>query len=201
MDPTTPHYLLFSEVDRAEGAGKWRFVLRTDDGGQRFEATDAEPGLYGERLDLLTVIRALEALDQPSRVTVVNCSDYVWKGIHYGLSEWRTNGWRWEFFGQMVPVKNSDLWQRMDHALQYHNVVCRRRRFDPPHQALPGLNRTVRQEKIAWGVRGKLSDWLKYVVPPLPSAWRRRLGAVARRCRKWMGNSNTPRTVCTWGRS
>ena len=113
MDFTTPHFLLFSRVDHAQGSGLWQFVFRTQDGTQRFEAEDAEPDLPSERLDLLTIVRALESLDQPSRVTLVECSDYVWKGVRYGLPEWRSNGWRWEFFGQMVPVKNSDLWQRL----------------------------------------------------------------------------------------
>ena len=96
MDLTTPHFLLFSHVDRAPGSGQWQFVLRSKDGTQRFEAQDAEPEVASERLDLLTVVRALESLDQPSRVTLVECSDYVWQGVRFGLPEWRTNGWRWE---------------------------------------------------------------------------------------------------------
>jgi ribonuclease HI len=175
-----PHYLLTSHVDRTEGTGRWRFLLRTDDGTQRFEAEDAEPGLQGERLDLLTVIRALESLDQPSRVTLLDCSDYVWKGVRFGLPEWRTNGWRWEFFGQMVPVKNSDLWQRLDQALRFHDVECRRRRFDMPHRTLVGVQRLVRQEKVEWGLRGKLSNWLKYAVSLIPDHWRHRQTSAAR---------------------
>lgn len=198
MELTTPHYLLYSQVDRTEGSGRWRFMLRTDDGAQQFEATDAEPDLYGERLELLTVIRALEALDQPSRVTLVDCSDYIWKGVFYGLPEWRTNGWRWEFFGQMVPVKNSDLWQRMDQALRFHKVECRRRRFDPPHRPLSGSSRPISKEKKGWGLRGKLSDWLKYTAHPVSSSGTHRLIAMARSCRRWVARSFLPRTACPW---
>ena len=43
-------------------------------------------------------------------MTLVECSDYVWSGVRYGLAEWRGSDWRWDYFGQMVPVKNSDLW-------------------------------------------------------------------------------------------
>ena len=136
---SAPHYLLFSQLADAEPGG-WRFVLRCSDGSQRLEAHDVEPGLHGERLELLTVVRGLEALEQPSRVTLVTASTYVREGIRHGLSEWRGNGWRWERFGQMVPVKNLDLWQRVDRALQYHEVDCRTCRFDPPHQGVsPGL--------------------------------------------------------------
>ena len=76
----------------------------------------------------------LESLDQPSQVTLVECGRYVRQGLQYGLAEWRENGWRWEFFGDMVPVKNGDLWQRLDRALRFHQVECCRRRFDPPHE-------------------------------------------------------------------
>ena len=162
MDITTPHFLLFSHIDAAQGSGQWQFVLRSQDGKQRFEAQDAEPEVPTERLDLLTVVRALESLDQPSRVTLVECSDYVWKGVHYGLSEWRGNGWRWEFFGQMVPVKNSDLWQRLDRALRFHEVECKRRRLDRAHGPQEGVNNPHWKEKKAGGLRGRLSGWLKY---------------------------------------
>jgi len=162
MDLTTPHFLMFSHIDHSQQSGQWQFVLRTKDGTQRFEAHDAEPDLSSERLDLLTVVRALESLDQPSRVTLVECSDYVWKGVRYGLQEWRSSGWRWEFFGQMVPVKNSDLWQRLDRALQFHDVECRRRRFDQPRQPQVGIRQPHWKAKSARGLRGKLSDWLKY---------------------------------------
>ena len=162
MDSTTPHFLLFSHVDRAPGSGRWQFVLRAKDGEQRFEASDAEPELPGERLDLLTVVRALEALDQPSRVTVVDCSDYVWKGVRYGLPDWRTNGWRWEFFGQMVLVKNWDLWQRLDRALQFHDVECRRRRFDQPNPPQEGVQTPHWDVKLVARLRERLAGLLKY---------------------------------------
>jgi len=193
MDCTTPHFLLFSHVDRTEGSGQWQFVLRTKDGTRRFEANDAEPDLSSERLDLLTVVRALESLDQPSRVTLVECSDYVWKGVRYGLPEWQTNGWRWEFFGQMVPVKNSDLWQRLDRALRFHDVECRRRRFDQPSSPREGINRPHWNVGIARGVRAKLSDWLKYATSVVRSDWRRRLRAARQSVQRWASARSAPR--------
>ena len=73
MNHPSPHYLLRSEASRIEGFGRWRFVLQPVDGSAEIMATDVEPDVWGERLDLLTVVRALESLDQPSRVTVVGC--------------------------------------------------------------------------------------------------------------------------------
>ena len=103
---TSPHYLLFSHTTERHGNGHWRFVLEAADGSARLVADDVEPNLRGERLQLFTVVRGLEALGQPSRVTLLTPSSYVREGIRYGLSEWRRNGWRWERFGRMVPVRN-----------------------------------------------------------------------------------------------
>lgn len=134
MKAATPHYLLFSESSPdAEQQPQWRFVLQALDGSEHFEAADIEPDAQGERLELLAVVRGLEALDQPSRVTLVTPSAYVNRGLTNGLEEWRANGWRWEHYGEMVPVKNRDLWQRVDRALGYHDLECRTWRFDLPH--------------------------------------------------------------------
>jgi len=134
MNPSKPHFLLFSGAHEAGDHGQWQFSLRTPDGEALLEASDVEPEVRGDRLALLAVVRALESLDQPSRVTMVRCSRYVRQGLEYGLTEWRRNGWLWEAFGQMVPIKNSDLWQRLDQALRFHRVECRYRRFDEGHR-------------------------------------------------------------------
>src|SRR5580698_6275307 len=162
MDVATPHFLLLAHIDRSGCSGGWQFVLRSTDGDQRFDASDAEADISVERLELLTVVRALEFLDQPSRVTLVDCGDYVWSGVRYGLAEWRTSDWRWEYFGQMVPVKNADLWQRLDRAMEFHDVQCRRRRFDGPHNRTSGVCSRQSRENPRGGIRQKSGDWLKY---------------------------------------
>jgi ribonuclease HI len=96
------------------------------------EAGDFESELGGERLELLAVVRGLEALEQPSQVTLVTPSRYVQRGLRYGLPPWRENQWRWERFGELTPVKNADLWQRVDRALEFHRVDCRVWRLDSP---------------------------------------------------------------------
>lgn len=125
-----PHFLLFSDSNVAddkpcqESVGKWRFLLEAADGSSKLEATDEEP-MSLNRLQLLGVVRGLEALDQPSRVTLITASKYVARGIRFGINQWRDNLWQWERFGQMQPVKNCDLWQRVDQAMCYHRVECR----------------------------------------------------------------------------
>jgi hypothetical protein len=107
------------------------------DGRTRFEAADEELESEEGRLALLAVVRGLESLEQPSRVTVVTPSRYVSRGFLFGLEEWRENGWRWERFGEMTPIKNRDLWQRIDRAMQFHQVECRVWRFDMPETTEP----------------------------------------------------------------
>ena len=152
MNTPKPHYLLFCEAGRAGVSGRWRFVLRSADGSEHLEAADIEPKVCGERLDLLTLARGLESLDQPSQVTLIGSTRHVRQGVQYALPEWRSNGWRWEFFGEMVPVKNGDLWRRIDRALRYHRVECCYRRFDLSHAASPAS--AGEDEKHCWRVPG-----------------------------------------------
>lgn len=147
------------------GPGRWRFVLRPTDGSAPIEVADEEPNLWGERLDLLTVVRALESLDQPSRVTLVGCTRYVRHGIEYGLSEWRENDWKWEWFGQMVPVRDADLWQRMDRVTQYHRIECGQRRFDPAHGSELHTHLDGEISIGKWVDRIAGASWVKYSVP------------------------------------
>lgn len=172
MRVATPHYLLFSESCRKSTQGQWRFVLQSIDGTEQFEAADAEPDAQGERLELLAVVRGLEALAQPSRVTLVTPSRYVNRGLAYGLEEWRANGWQWEHFGEMVPVKNRDLWQRVDRALLYHKLEYRTWRFDFAHGSSETSARHSPRPHPATLGRGRRR---------LGGRWQRKLVA----CKRW----------------
>jgi ribonuclease HI len=136
MNTTAPHYLLFTEakhVSEPSVGGRWRFVLEQIGTATRIEEADFESGLRGERLQLLAVVRGLEALEQKSRVTLITSSKYVGRGIRRGLTQWRQNDWRWERFGSLTLIKHHDLWQRIDVAIQIHQINCRIWQFDPPH--------------------------------------------------------------------
>ena len=135
MNTTAPHYLLFTEakhVSEPAIGGRWRFVLEQIGTATRIEEADFERGLRGERLQLLAVVRGLEALEQQSRVTLITSSKYVGRGIRRGLTQWRQNDWQWEHFGSLTLIKNHDLWQRIDVAMQIHQINCRVWQFDPP---------------------------------------------------------------------
>jgi ribonuclease HI len=127
-----PHFLLHAETAAAGGpAGNWRFVLREPTGRTALEAADEEPAAGQQRLELLAIVRGLEALDQPSRVTLVSASRSVQAGLQFGLANWRSNDWQWERYGQLTAVKNADLWQRLDRLLEIHSVQCRPTRGKP----------------------------------------------------------------------
>ncbi len=133
-----PHFLLFCDThvsgdsgqgsasySPGQGAGRWHFVLERLDGPERLEATDAESATSRDRLALLSVVRGLEAIEQPSSVTLVTTSRYVSRGLRYGLTTWREADYTWERFGSQIPIRNADLWRRIDGAMQYHAVTCR----------------------------------------------------------------------------
>lgn len=133
MTTPKPHYLLFcdgnfaanGETNALTQRGRWRFVLENVGTGEKTEATDCELTSQPERTALLAVLRGLEALEQPSRVTLVTTSRYVSRGLQYGLSEWRENDYSWEHFGAVQPIRNADLWKRIDRTLSFHQVQCR----------------------------------------------------------------------------
>lgn len=132
MATIKPHYLLFcdgclipSGALHTEARGRWRFVLEDIVTGVKTEASDCEPSDHVDRTALLAVTRGLEALEQPSRVTLVTTSRYVARGLQYGLVEWREHDYCWEHFGSIQPIRNADLWRRVDVALRFHEVQCR----------------------------------------------------------------------------
>jgi len=138
MQLSAPQYQLFAEArSLADDELAWHFVLQSQRDALHLDVTDREPEAPWERLELLAVVRGLEALDQPSRVTLLTPSRYVNHGLRYGLAEWREAGWQWESFGQMTPIKHEDLWRRVDQALGFHRVQCRTCRVDAAHVAPP----------------------------------------------------------------
>ncbi len=135
MSLAAPHFLLYAEAapgadSAACDAGRWRFVLRLPSGETSLEVADEEQEVSPERLELLAVIRGLEALSQPSRVTLLSGSRSIRRGLEHGLTNWREHDWQWERYGRLAPVKNCDLWQRLDRLLQFHAVECRPTRLE-----------------------------------------------------------------------
>jgi hypothetical protein len=151
-------------------------VLESVDGEVQLEAEDTETAADTNRLELLAVVRGLEALDQPSRVTLVTNSRYVAHGFRFGLEPWRESGWQWERFGEMAPVKNGDLWRRVDRAMRFHRVECRAWRFDMPVESPGAAPARVRTHRPA---RARASRSAQQA-GSLPGRW---ISACGRLCR------------------
>jgi ribonuclease HI len=71
-------------------------------------------------MELLAAINALETLDRPSEITIFTDSTYVKNGITQWMHGWKRNGWK---TAGKKPVKNVELWQRLDEAQARHNVI------------------------------------------------------------------------------
>jgi ribonuclease HI len=150
-----PHFHLHSEAAAAAGidrpAGRWRFVLQSADGRTCAQAEDDEPETSAERLQLLAIVRGLESLDEPARVTLVAPGRSISRGIRYGVAQWREDDWQWERYGKWTPVKNGDLWRRIDRAMAIHEVVCREspaETDDLADSAVRVIHRTHRGRKL-----------------------------------------------------
>ncbi|MBI3130591.1 MAG: ribonuclease HI [Acidobacteria bacterium] len=103
------------------GPGGWGFLLRiqTPEGPKEKEGSAFEADTTNNRMELMAVIRGLEALARPCKVHLVSDSQYVVKGLTEWLPGWKRKGWR-KADGQ--PVMNADLWQRLDELARHHDV-------------------------------------------------------------------------------
>jgi len=99
------------------GQGGWAAVLRYK--GHEKTLYGAEPLTTNNRMELMAAIRALESLKRPCRVRLTTDSQYVQKGITEWMTNWKRNGWK---TAAKKPVKNADLWQRLDTAIAGHQI-------------------------------------------------------------------------------
>lgn len=105
------------------GPGGWGALLVARDNGQVVKTRELKGGeanTTNNRMELLAAISALEALDRPSTITIVTDSAYVKNGITSWIHGWKRNGWR---TAGKKPVKNVDLWERVDEAQRRHDVT------------------------------------------------------------------------------
>lgn len=99
------------------GPGGWGALLRF--GAHEKELCGGEAHTTNNRMEMMAVIQALEALKRPVPVRVVTDSQYLRLGITQWLPRWKRNGWR---TANRQPVKNQDLWERLDRALGEHQI-------------------------------------------------------------------------------
>jgi ribonuclease HI len=120
---------LFAYTDGAcsgnPGPGGWGVLMLARDGTtivKERTLSGGEAHTTNNRMELLAAISALEALARASEITIVTDSAYVKNGVTEWIHSWKRNGWR---TAGKDPVKNVDLWQRLDAAQARHKVIWR----------------------------------------------------------------------------
>jgi ribonuclease HI len=99
------------------GPGGWGAILRY--GAAEKELYGGEADTTNNRMEMTAAIRALETLKRPSTVRIHTDSSYLKDGITRWIHAWKTRGWK---TADKKPVKNVDLWQRLEAALERHQV-------------------------------------------------------------------------------
>ena len=100
------------------GPGGWGALLLV--GAEEREVSGGEPVTTNNRMELMAAISALESLNGPCAVDLYTDSQYVRNGISSWIQNWKARGW---LTADRKPVKNEDLWRRLDTARQRHEVV------------------------------------------------------------------------------
>ena len=100
------------------GAGGWGAILRYNNVEKELSGGEAET--TNNRMELTAVISALEALKEPCNITLYTDSKYVMEGIEKWIISWKQNGWRTS--NKKSPVKNVELWQKLDELRQKHEI-------------------------------------------------------------------------------
>ena len=99
------------------GPGGWAALLRY--GGREKELSGGESDTTNNRMELMAAIAGIEALRRACSVQVTTDSQYVRRGVEEWMPRWKANGWK---TSDKQPVKNRDLWERLDAALASHTV-------------------------------------------------------------------------------
>jgi ribonuclease HI len=113
------HVMIYTDGGCAPnpGPGGWAAILIT--GAHQRELKGGEPHTTNNRMELMAAISALEALKRPCVVEMHTDSTYVRDGITKYINNWKRNGWR---TAAKDPVKNKDLWERLEAARDVHTV-------------------------------------------------------------------------------
>ena len=119
MNAARPHVVIHTDgaCSGNPGPGGWGAILTFNGVGK--ELSGGEELTTNNRMELTAAIMALEALTKPCEIDLYTDSQYVRQGITGWIHKWKINGWR---TSDRKPVKNADLWQRLEAALARHDV-------------------------------------------------------------------------------
>ena len=135
------------------GPGGWGAILIYGD--HRKEILDGEAETTNNRMELMAAIKALEALKKPSRVELHTDSSYLKNGITGWIVRWKANGWR---TANKKPVKNVELWQRLDKARARHQIDWRWVRGHAGHPDNERADELAREAMAPYLKRKRVTD-------------------------------------------
>ena len=101
------------------GPGGWGLILRHPASGKVIERSGGERDTTNNRMELSAVIEGLSLLTRPSRVELYSDSKYVLDGLRSWMANWKKRGWK---TASKQPVKNAELWRRLDDLSQAHEI-------------------------------------------------------------------------------
>jgi len=151
-----PHITIYTDgaCSGNPGPGGWGAILISGD--HEKEIKGGEPATTNNRMELMAAISAVEALKGPSLVDIHTDSQYLRNGIMSWIEKWKRNGWR---TADRSPVKNDDLWKRLDAALARHRVRWHWVRGHAGHDLNERADRLAREglAAVRAGAQGALS--------------------------------------------
>jgi ribonuclease HI len=128
------------------GPGGWGALLQF--GGHERELKGGEPDTTNNRMEILAAIAALEALKRPCLVNLYTDSVYLRDGITKWIVHWKRNGWK---TAARKPVKNVDLWQRLEAAIKRHQITWHWVKGHAGHPGNEAADALARQGLDAYG--------------------------------------------------
>ncbi|MGD1916951.1 MAG: ribonuclease HI [Phycisphaerales bacterium] len=116
-----PHVELYTDgaCSGNPGPGGWAYILKHAASDSEKEGSGGDGDTTNNRMELMAVIRGLEALSKPTRVDLYSDSQYVLNGLKSWMASWKKRGWK---TASKQPVKNQDLWMRLDELMATHTL-------------------------------------------------------------------------------
>src|SRR5258705_3036425 len=121
-DEARPHIQLYTDgaCSGNPGPGGWAYILKHPASGKVVEKSGGEPDTTNNRMELRAVIEGLAGIKKPSAVELYADSKYVLDGLREWMTDWKARGWR---TAAKKPVKNVELWKRLDELMQVHRLT------------------------------------------------------------------------------
>ena len=119
-----PHVYLFTDgaCSGNPGPGGWGFILRHLRSGKEMEKSGGEAVSTNNRMELTAVVEGLNQLSRACYVELFTDSVYVGKGMTEWMPKWKSNGWKRREGKSLKPIKNEDLWRKLDELVSIHRI-------------------------------------------------------------------------------